>query len=122
MNRINRHHLVIMTVIPLGVWTAMAATAAPRDGRIESIAATGPMSLAEQQVEAQRLKNLCQRNSSVTRLQAEAKAGSMRASYEAAAALIQCYYDNVDSRYPDAQKQQWLQAIKQNKQQADQLR
>ena len=46
----------------------------------------------------------------------------MRASYEAAAAMIQCFYDNVDPRYPAAQKQEWLAAIQQNQAQANQLR
>jgi hypothetical protein len=81
----------------------------------------GPMSLAEQKIEAARLSTLCNSNPTVSRWKQQAQGGSMRASYEAAAALIQCFYDNVDSRYPVEQKQKWLGAIQENKTQAKAL-
>jgi len=94
--------------IAIGIWTLSPAPAS----------AAGAMSLAEQQNEAKRLTSLCQNNRTVAQWTQQARGGSMRASYEAAAALAQCFYDNVDPRYPAAQKQQWLQMIQSNKAQA----
>lgn len=79
------------------------------------------MSLAEQQREAQRLKSLCSNDATYQRHLQQAQAGSMRASYEAAAAMLQCFYDNVDARYSPEQKQHWLEAIRENKAQATSL-
>ncbi len=80
-----------------------------------------PMSLPEQQVEAKRLSSLCNSDATYVGALNQAKAGSQRASYEAAAALIQCFYDHVDARYPAEQKQKWLEAIEANKKSASQL-
>ncbi|CAJ8827707.1 Uncharacterised protein [Burkholderia pseudomallei] len=79
------------------------------------------MSLADQQQEAQRLKTLCQNDREVAQQREAAAGGSMRAAYLGTAALIQCYYDNVDSRYPPEQKAQWLDAINANRQKAAEL-
>jgi hypothetical protein len=94
-----------------------------RTGRGMTVTAGGggPMSLAEQKIEATRLSTMCNGNPTVSRWKQQAQAGSMRASYEAAAALIQCFYDNVDSRYPAEQKQKWLNAIQENRAQAKAL-
>jgi hypothetical protein len=72
------------------------------------VAQAQTMSLAEQQAEAQRLTALCSPQHPVAN-------GSMRANYEAAAALTQCFYDNVDARYPENLKAGWLERIKQYK-------
>jgi hypothetical protein len=76
------------------------------------------MSLPEQQIEAKRLTALCNNDRAYQGYLGQAKAGSMRATYEASAALIQCFYNNVDARYPAEQKQKWLEAIQSNKQKA----
>jgi len=79
------------------------------------------MSLAEQQIEAQRLKSLCNQDPTYSGWLRQAQSGSVRATYEASAALIQCFYNNVDPRYPATQKQKWLTAIRENKAKAQQL-
>jgi hypothetical protein len=73
------------------------------------------MSLPEQQAEAQRLTALCKQDPQYVGFFQQAQAGSMRASYEAAAAMIQCFYNNVDPRYPANLKAAWLEKINQNK-------
>jgi hypothetical protein len=88
---------------------------------ISADAAAQTMSLPEQQIEAKRLTALCNQNQKYLRAVAEAKAGSQRATYEAAAAMIQCFCDNVDRRYPADQKQKWLDALHANEQRAQQL-
>jgi hypothetical protein len=83
---------------------------------ISADAAAQTMSLPEQQIEAKRLTAHCNQNQKYLRAVAEAKAGSQRATYEAAAAMIQCFCDNVDRRYPADQKQKWLDALHANEQ------
>jgi|HubBroStandDraft_4_1064222.scaffolds.fasta_scaffold314696_2 hypothetical protein len=73
------------------------------------------MTLTEQQYEAQRLTALCTGDQNYLALRANATQGSMRAFYEAAAYLTECFYDNVDPRYPAEQKQKWQATIQEDR-------
>lgn len=106
---------------PLALKSLVSASFVVATLSLCSFAFSQEMSLAEQQEEAQRLKDLCNNDTDVQQQREAAQSGSMAAAYLGAAAMIQCFYDNVDSRYPAEQKEKWLDAINQNKQKAADL-
>ena len=75
--------------------------------------AVAPRAWADPPSEVQRLTALCRTDPTYIRWKQQARGGSVRATYDAQAAMMQCLYDLVDA--PAAQKAKWLEAIKQYK-------
>jgi hypothetical protein len=73
--------------------------------------AVAPAARADQPSEVKRLTALCRTDPTSIRWKQQARGGSVRATYDAQAAMMQCLYDLVDA--PAAQKAKWLEAIKQ---------
>ena len=100
-----------MTIRPIQILTLAVVPTV-----VSATHAHAQMSEAEQQAEVQRLSSVCQEDPTYRLWSQQAKSGSSRAKFEATDALLQCFYNNVDSRFPATQKQHWLEEIKANKQ------